>query len=113
MDWAGWLLVVVENGAARHTLTMLLFVQIASGSALVFCGFGYALRIRVLWLRLWAFDLYRSGKQLRMQVCAIVWDRAAFGKAGRKSREKSGSIFCMARVKELEARMWEKCLFSL
>jgi len=94
MDRAGRLLVVVENAAGRHTLTILPFVQIASGSALV-CGFGYALRIRVIWLRLWAFGLYCTlGKAI-----ANAGVRDSFGiaqpsgKPGEKAGRRAGAFF--------------------
>jgi len=106
----------VENGAARHNSHDTFFVQIASGGTL-FCGFGYALRIRAYgsgighrfvfgdvlriqaWVCLWRLALASGirfgfgrlactfGKALRMRECAIALGSCSFG----ESREKSGS----------------------
>jgi len=98
---------IVENGAARHTHDTS-SAQIASGSALV-CGFAYALRIRAYGLGFGRL-VYTFGKAFQIQECARVSGSCSVRESREKSREKRKH--CKASVKGLEARRWEKCLFS-
>jgi len=63
-----------------------------------------------IWLRLWAFDLYVRESIANAGMRDSFGIVRLSGKPGKKPREKRKH--CKASVKELEARGWEKCLFS-
>jgi len=101
------MVLIVENGAARHTHDTY-FVQIASRSTLV-CGFGYALRIQAYGFGFGCL-VCTFWKALRMEECAIVLGSCSIRKSLEKSGGESGST--EASVKELEAQRWESVCFS-
>ena len=59
-----------------------------------------------IWLQLWAFGLY-----VRESI-ANAGMRGSFGIVQLSGKPGEEPKHCKARVRGLEARRWEKCLFS-